>query len=124
MTVLHHVYDIPSEDELAQLVGAATPHFALQIKARVASYLDRLPRDHPRRAELTRHLARLDGLARDGEDAATARPDLPPRPSLNPDGDPDAAGGGGVSRHGGTATDVGPAPDAGGAPIEGREPAS
>lgn len=67
MSVLNHTYDVPSEDELAQLVGAATPHFALQIRSRVASYADRLPADHPRRAELAAHLEHLDRLvARDG----------------------------------------------------------
>jgi hypothetical protein len=81
MTVLHHVYDIPSEDELAQLVGAATPHFALQAHHRVSGYLERLPAGHPRRPELERHLERLAGLAVDGESAGR-RPNLPPRPSL------------------------------------------
>lgn len=81
MTVLHHVYDIPSEDELAQLVGAATPHFALQARERVRGYLDRLPEGHPRRAELERHVAHLDALAVDGE-AGSERPNLPPRRSV------------------------------------------
>jgi|GEM_PF-1500807 len=116
MTVLHHIYDIPSEDELAQLVGAATPHFALQIRGRVASYLDRLPPDHPRQAELRRHLDRLDELAVEGEGARTPVPDLPPRPSLATQTDPSAPDAPGMSRHGGTATDVGPTPDAGGGP--------
>lgn len=82
MTVLHHTYDVPSEDELAQLVGAATPHFALQIHGRVASYAARLPADHPRQAELARQLARLDALARKGEPGGHGHPDLPARPSL------------------------------------------
>lgn len=82
MTVLHHVYEIPSEDELAQLVGAATPHFALQAHTRVRGYLERLPADHPRRRELERHLERLAALAVEGETGAHARTDLPARPSL------------------------------------------
>ncbi len=87
MSVLHHVYDIPSEDELAMLVGAATPHFALQARNRVAGYLERLPQDHPRRPELQRHLARLETLATQGETAGRV-PNLPARPSL-----PGAGGG-------------------------------
>jgi hypothetical protein len=30
VSVHEHVHDLPTEDELAQLVGAATPHFAFQ----------------------------------------------------------------------------------------------
>jgi hypothetical protein len=80
--VQQHVYDIPSEDELAQLVGAATPHFAFQIRDRVARYAEALPPDHRRQAELARHLARLDRLGYEGEDAGVTAPDLPPRPPL------------------------------------------
>jgi hypothetical protein len=84
MTVLEHTYGIPSEDELAMLVGAAVPHFALQIHARVASYAATLPADHPRQPELARHLARLEQLADEGE-AGEGPSDLPPRASLTLD---------------------------------------
>lgn len=77
-----HVYDMPSESELAQLVGAATPHFALQARARVAAFAGALPPDHPRQPELRRHLERLDALAVEGEGANVAVADLSPRPSL------------------------------------------
>lgn len=77
-----HVYDMPSESELAQLVGAATPHFALQARARVADYAAALPPDHPRQAELQRHLARLDALAVEGQGANVSVADLTPRASL------------------------------------------
>jgi hypothetical protein len=82
MPVFQHVHSIPTEDELAQLVGAATPHFAFQIRARVAQYAEALPPDHPRQPELAAHLARLDELGYDGESAGVTRPDLPPRESL------------------------------------------
>ncbi len=81
MTVLEHTYSVPPEDELAMLVGAATPHFALQIRERVASYATALPAGHPRQGELARHLARLDALAQDGQ-LGHGIPDLPTRPSL------------------------------------------
>jgi hypothetical protein len=81
MTVLEHLYGIPSDDELAMLVGAAVPHFALQIRARVAEYAAALPADHPRQAELARHLARLERLADDGE-SGSGPVDLPARVSL------------------------------------------
>lgn len=83
MTVLEHVYGVPSEDELAMLVGAATPHFAMQIHARVASYARQLPDTHPRQPELRRHLSRLEEIARHGEHGGQATPDLPPHGSLN-----------------------------------------
>ena len=82
MTVIEHVYDIPSDDELAQLVGAATPHFALQIRDRVAKLAAALPEDHPRRPALLAHIAHLEDLAFRGEAGAGAPQDLPPLPSL------------------------------------------
>lgn len=82
MTVLDRVYDIPDDDELAQLVGAATPHFALQIRDRVAGYARSLPADHPRQAELTRQLQRLEALAVGGETGGVSVTDLPSRGSL------------------------------------------
>jgi hypothetical protein len=84
MTVREHVYDIPSEEELARLVGAATPHFALQIRERVASVAAALPPDHPRQSELAGHLAHLDALATHGESAGLSRLDLHAKPPLRP----------------------------------------
>jgi hypothetical protein len=82
VSVFQHVHDIPSEDELAQLVGAATPHFAFQALDRVTQYAAALPPGHPRQAELAAHIARLERLGLLGEDAAVTAPDLPPRPPL------------------------------------------
>ena len=83
MSVLEHRYDIPDDDELAQLAGAATPHFSLQIKHRIEGLLETLPPDHSRRPALQAQLARMDRLADDGEDAGQT-PNLPARPSLAP----------------------------------------
>lgn len=82
MSVHEHVLPIPDEDELAQLVGAATPHFAFQARDRVAAYAAALPPDHPRQAELAAHLERLDRLGYEGEPGRAVVPDLPPRASL------------------------------------------
>ncbi len=79
-----HVYDIPGEEELAQLVGAATPHFALQARDRIAGALARLPEEHPRRPEITAQLRRLEAIAFAGEAGGEAEPDLPAGPSLTP----------------------------------------
>ena len=82
MTILEHDYGIPSEDELARLVGAATPHFALQIRDRVVAYRAQLPDGHPRIPELDAQIARLERLAIDGAGGPLDEADLPPRPSL------------------------------------------
>lgn len=82
MSVFQHVHDVPGEDELAQLVGAATPHFAFQAYERVKQYADALGPDHPRQPELAAHLARLDRLGREGESAGVSALDLPPRAPL------------------------------------------
>lgn len=82
MSVYEHDYGIPGEDELAMLVGAATPHFAFQSKARIEAYAERLPADHPRQDELARHIARLDRIGYGGETGGVDRSDLSPRASL------------------------------------------
>ncbi len=82
VTVLEHNYPIPGEAELAQMVGAATPHFALQIRDRVAALARSLTQDHPRQAELTAHIARLELLALGGEAGRAGQAELPARPSL------------------------------------------
>ena len=82
MSVREHIYPIPDDAELAQMVGAATPHFALQIRDRVAALRDTLPSDHPRRGELDRHVAHLEALALGGEAGAAGQAELPTRPSL------------------------------------------
>lgn len=82
MSIYEHDYGIPGEDELAMLVGAATPHFAFQAKARIEAYARRLPADHPRQAELARHLERLDRIGYGGETGGVGEADLPPRVSV------------------------------------------
>ncbi|MDX6646998.1 MAG: hypothetical protein QOK40_2725 [Miltoncostaeaceae bacterium] len=82
MTVTEHLYDIPSNEELAQLVGAAAPHFAPIIRERIAKLVAALPPDHPRQPFLRGQLRRMDELARRGEGAGERDLDLPPRPSL------------------------------------------
>lgn len=82
MTVREHIYPVPDEAALAQMVGAATPHFALQIRDRVAAFAGSLPGDHPRRPELAAHIARLESLALGGEAGRDGQAELPSRPSL------------------------------------------
>ena len=73
-------------DDVRQLMGASTPHFALQIRGRIARLIRGLPEDHPARIEGEREIARLEKLALDGEFRGTPHEDgLVPLPSLNDD---------------------------------------
>jgi hypothetical protein len=50
-------------EDIRALTGAATPHFALQVRNRVQRLIDPLPRDHPARAAGERGIAELERLA-------------------------------------------------------------
>ena len=53
----------PTVEDVRQLMGASTPHFALQIRNRIQTLISGLPPDHPARHEGEREIARLDELA-------------------------------------------------------------
>jgi antitoxin (DNA-binding transcriptional repressor) of toxin-antitoxin stability system len=54
-------------DDVRQLMGASTPHFALQLRNRIAKLIRELPAGHPARIEGEREVARLTALGLDGE---------------------------------------------------------
>lgn len=54
-------------DDVRQLMGASTPHFALQIRNRIAKLVRGLPEGHPARVEGEREIARLTELGYSGE---------------------------------------------------------
>jgi hypothetical protein len=56
-----------SVGDVRQLMGASTPHFALQIRNRIANLIAGLPPDHPARVEGEREIARLERLGYAGE---------------------------------------------------------
>src|SRR3954469_4991492 len=56
-----------SLDDVRQLMGASTPHFALQIRNRIARLIAGLPAGHPARVEGEREIARLTRLGYTGE---------------------------------------------------------
>jgi hypothetical protein len=58
----------PTVEDVRQLMGASTPHFALQIRNRIRNLVAGLPEDHPARIEGEREIARLNTLAFGGED--------------------------------------------------------
>lgn len=54
-------------DDVRQLMGASTPHFALQLRERIRNLIKGLPADHVARIEGEREIARLNEIARSGE---------------------------------------------------------
>ena len=54
-------------ENVRQLMGASTPHFALQLRNRIAKLIADLPADHPARVEGEREIARLERLGFTGE---------------------------------------------------------
>ena len=57
----------PTVEDVRQLMGASTPHFALQIRNRIQNLIAGLPDGHPARIEGEREIARLTELAFGGE---------------------------------------------------------
>ena len=71
-------------DDVRQLMGASTPHFALQIRNRIARLIAGLPAGHPARVEGEREIARLTRLGYPGEvRGVEGEEGLPPLPSLS-----------------------------------------
>src|SRR5918999_769897 len=56
----------PTVEDVRQLMGASSPHFALQIRNRIRNLVGDLPADHPARVEGEREMARLDLLPPEG----------------------------------------------------------
>jgi hypothetical protein len=54
-------------EDVRQLMGASTPHFALQLRNRIAALIRGLEPDHPARLEGEREIARLERIAFVGE---------------------------------------------------------
>ncbi len=74
----HHV----TVEDVRQLMGASTPHFALQLRNRIARLIGGLPADHPARVEGEREIARLTQLGVTGEVRGThAEEGMRPLPS-------------------------------------------
>ena len=57
----------PTVEEVRELMGASTPHFALQLRNRIRNLIRDLPQDDPARIEGEREIARLDQIAFEGE---------------------------------------------------------
>ena len=76
-------HEVTLEDVHA-LMGASTPHFAMQLRTRIRALIRELPVDHPARIAGEREIARLNDIAYDGEVRGQAPEEgLPPLPSLS-----------------------------------------
>ena len=79
-------------EDVRQLMGASTPHFALQQRNRIAILVRDLPPNHPARIEGEREIARLTALGESGEvRGRAAEPGMRPLASLTP-GEGDGTG--------------------------------
>jgi len=66
-------------DDVRQLMGASTPHFALQLRNRIGRLVEHLPEDHPARRLGELEIARLTRLGFSGEVRGTdAQPGMKP----------------------------------------------
>ncbi len=54
-------------EDVRRLMGASTPHFALQLRERIAKLIAGLDGGHPARVEGEREIARLERLGFAGE---------------------------------------------------------
>ena len=84
----------PTKDDIDALVGPATPHFAMQIRARVRALIRDLPEGHPLRAYGNEQIELLERLAYATSKAAEGPREPPTRlgwegiPSHAPAADP------------------------------------
>ena len=69
-------------DDVRQLMGASTPHFAMQLRNRIRTLIAPLAADDPARRLGEQEIARLERLAYTGEVRGEGEP-LPPLPSVN-----------------------------------------
>jgi hypothetical protein len=69
-------------DDVRELVGPATPHFALQIRDRLTRLIAGLEPGDPARVEGERAVARLEQLAREGQGEGHVQEHEQPLPSL------------------------------------------
>jgi hypothetical protein len=57
----------PTVEDVRQLMGASTPHFALHLRNRIRNLIAGLPADSQARIEGEREIARLETLAHGSE---------------------------------------------------------
>lgn len=84
MRLAHRREGTVSVEDVRELMGASTPHFALQLRNRIAKLIASLPSEDPARIEGEREIARLERLGVNGETRGQAGADGErPLPSLS-----------------------------------------
>ena len=78
---LQAAHQITVED-VRQLMGASTPHFALQLRNRIRVLIQGLAPDHPARLEGEREIRRLNEIAFGGETRGGTQGHERPLPSV------------------------------------------
>jgi hypothetical protein len=82
-------------DDIRQMMGGSTPHFAMQLRNRIARLIAPLPAGHPARELGRQEIARLEALGFTGETRGHhAEPGMLPLASL---GGPNVGGPGSAS---------------------------
>jgi hypothetical protein len=72
-------------EDVRELMGAATPQFALQLRGRIRRLIEGLPADSPARVEGERGIAHLERIAADGQGSGPVQENELPLPSLRLD---------------------------------------
>jgi hypothetical protein len=72
----------PTIEDVRQLMGASTPHFALHIRNRLRTLISALPPDHPARRHAEPAIRRLEGHAVEGEHRGMSGQGEPELPSI------------------------------------------
>ena len=75
----------PTVEDIRELTGAATPQFALQIRDRVRNLIEGLDADDPVRLAGEQQIAKLEKLARSGENRGQLQENEQSLPSLTLD---------------------------------------
>jgi hypothetical protein len=70
----------PTRDEIDELIGPATPHFAYQLRARVRELVQDLPEEHHLRKYAEEQMTLLDRLGHASSKAAEGEPEPRTRP--------------------------------------------
>jgi hypothetical protein len=72
----------PTVEDVRQLMGASTPHFATHLRNRIETLIRGLPVDHPARRLGEREMLRLDQVALGSERRGAEGQGEPAMPSL------------------------------------------
>jgi hypothetical protein len=80
----------PTVEDVRQLMGASTPHFATHLRNRIETLIRGLPVDHPARRLGEREILRLDQVALGSERRGEEGQGEPAMPSLRPEHVPES----------------------------------